>query len=218
MGRTPIGSVAWSSGSAGSRSKSFAAPRSSIRSAWAIPASCSDPTCARLATCYQRQADGSLEPLADTFPERPAVFSAGGGLFSTGADYLRFLRMFLGDGQFDGARLLRPETVALLAENHVGALDAGDLRSVRPERSNDGLFFPGIAKRWGLAGMITTELAPTGRSAGSWSWAGLYNTYFWVDPARRITGLILTQILPFCDRPVLDLFADFERAIYDLCG
>jgi methyl acetate hydrolase len=172
---------------------------------------------ARLATCYQRQADGSLEPVADTFPERPTVFSAGGGLFSTGADYLRFLRMFLGDGQFGGARLLRPETVALLAENHVGALDAGDLRSVSPERSNDGLFFPGIAKRWGLAGMITTELAPTGRNAGSWSWAGMYNTYFWVDPARRITGLILTQILPFCDQPVLDLFADFERAIYDAC-
>ncbi|MFN8540670.1 MAG: serine hydrolase [Thermomicrobiales bacterium] len=114
--------------------------------------------------------------------------------------------------------MLQPETVALLAENHVGELDAGDLHSVRPDRSNHGLFFPGMAKRWGLAGMLTTDLAPTGRSAGSWAWAGMYNTYFWLDPARRIAGFVLTQILPFCDQPVLDLFAEFERAIYDLRG
>ncbi|MFN8512618.1 MAG: serine hydrolase domain-containing protein [Chloroflexia bacterium] len=152
---------------------------------------------ARLATCYQRHPDGELEALADTFPERPAVFGGGGGLFSTGADYVRFLQMLLGDGQFDGGRVLQPETVALLAENHVGELDAGDLHSVRPDRSNHGLFFPGMAKRWGLAGMLTTDLAPTGRSAGSWAWAGMYNTYFWLDPARRIAGFVLTRSCRF---------------------
>jgi CubicO group peptidase (beta-lactamase class C family) len=173
---------------------------------------------ARLATCYLRRADGSLEPFASDFPDRPAVFSGGGGLFSTGPDYLRFLRMLLGDGQLDGVRLLQPETVALLAQNHIGALDAGDLTTFRPERSNNARFFPGVAKRWGLAGMITADLAPSGRSAGSWAWGGLWNTYFWVDPARRVAGLILTQILPFCDQAILDLFAEFERAIYDACG
>ena len=169
---------------------------------------------ARLATRYQRQADGALTPIVAEPPERPAVFSGGGGLYSTGPDYLRFLRMLLGDGQLDGVLLLQPETVALLAENHVGALDAGDLDTVWPDRSNDVRFFPGMVKRWGLAGLLTTERAPTGRSAGSWAWAGLYNTYFWVDPARRIAGLLLTQLLPFCDRAVLDLFGAFERAIY----
>jgi methyl acetate hydrolase len=169
---------------------------------------------ARLATCYQRRADGSLEQFASDFPERPAVFSGGGGLFSTGPDYLRFLRMLLGEGQLDGVRLLQPETVAMLAENHVGALDAGDLTTFRPDRSNDARFFPGMAKRWGLAGMLTIDRVPSGRSAGSWAWGGLWNTFFWVDPARRLAGLILTQILPFCDQPVLNLFDEFERAIY----
>ena len=158
---------------------------------------------ARLATCYQRRADGALTPI-----------DGGGGLFSTGPDYLRFLRMFLGDGQVDDARLLRAGTVAMLAENQIGALDAGDLDTTMPDSSNDVRFFPGMVKRWGLAGLITTERAPTGRSAGSWAWAGLYNTYFWVDPTRHIAGLLLTQLLPFCDRAVLDLFAAFERAVY----
>lgn len=169
---------------------------------------------ARLATCYQRQPDGSLTLFESSFPPRPAFFSGGGGLFSTGADYLRFLRMLLGDGQLDGVCLLQPETVALLAENHVGALAAGDMQTFRPDRSNNVNFFPGMAKRWGLTGMITAERVPGGRSAGSWAWGGLWNTYFWVDPARRIAGMILTQILPFCDQPVLDLFDEFERAIY----
>lgn len=169
---------------------------------------------ARLATCYHRQANGSLLPIADEFPARPASFSGGGGLFSTGHDYLRFLRMLLGGGQLDGARILQPATVTALAEHQIGALTFSDLRSARPERSNDSAFFPGMVKRWGLAGLVTTEPAPSGRSAGTWAWGGLWNTYFWVDPARRIAGLLLTQGLPFCDRPVLDLFDEFERAIY----
>ncbi len=83
-----------------------------------------------------------------------------------------------------------------------------------PALSNDAAFFPGMAKRWGLAGLLTTARAPTGRSAGSWSWGGLYNTFFWGDPTRRIAGLLMTQILPFGDRAVLDLCDAFERAIY----
>ena len=71
-----------------------------------------------------------------------------------------------------------------------------------------------MVKKWGLGYMISTEEAPTGRSAGSLAWAGLANTYFWIDPTRRLTGVILTQILPFADATVLNLFERFERAIY----
>ena len=62
--------------------------------------------------------------------------------------------------------------------------------------------------------MINEEEAPTGRSAGSLAWAGLGNTYFWIDPRRRVTGVILTQLLPFADTEVLRLFGQFEGEVY----
>ena len=71
-----------------------------------------------------------------------------------------------------------------------------------------------MVKKWGLGSMLTTQDVPAGRSAGSLSWAGLANTYYWIDPARRITGLLMTQIMPFGDAGVLNLFTEFERAIY----
>jgi methyl acetate hydrolase len=70
-----------------------------------------------------------------------------------------------------------------------------------------------MVKRWSLGGMLTTEAAPTGRSASSLAWCGLYNTYYWLDPTRRLTGLLATQITPFLDPPVLALAEQFEQAI-----
>lgn len=169
---------------------------------------------ARLATRHQRQENGTLTPIAEEAPRELAFFDGGGALYSTGADYLRFLRMFLGDGELDGARLLRPETIAEMGQNQIGELTVGTMRSTTPARSNDVAFFPGLGKTWGLGGLIVTDDTPDGRRAGSWSWAGLSNTYFWVDPTQRVAGLILTQILPFCDAPVLDLFSQFEHAVY----
>ena len=168
----------------------------------------------RLAPRHARQADGSLQMIPFVAPQAPEFLEGGGGLFSTGPDYLRFLRMLLGDGQLDGVRVLRPETVAALSANQIGDLTAGVLTSAEPLASNDVEFFPGMVKKWGLGCMITTEETPTGRAAGSLTWAGMANTYFWIDPTRRVTGLLLTQILPFGDPAVLDLFARFERAIY----
>jgi methyl acetate hydrolase len=71
-----------------------------------------------------------------------------------------------------------------------------------------------VPKRFGLGGMINTARAPNGRSAGSWAWGGAANTYFWVDPRQRVGGLLLTQIVPFADARVLELFGQFERAVY----
>jgi methyl acetate hydrolase len=172
---------------------------------------------ARRATRHVRQSDGSLEPApTDPPPARPAVYSGGGGLYSTGPDYLRFLRMLLGGGQLGDARVLPAETVLEIVRNQIGDLDAGRLTSASPAASNDIDLFPGMDQRWGLAGLINVRDLPGGRSAGSWAWAGLLNTYFWVDPSRRVAGLLLTQILPFGDRAVLDLLAEFERAVYAL--
>jgi methyl acetate hydrolase len=101
-----------------------------------------------------------------------------------------------------------------MARNQIGELTVGLLRTAIPGSSNDAEFFPGMVKKWGPGYMITTEPAPTGRSAGSLAWAGLANTYYWIDPTKRLCGVILTQVLPFADPTVLQLFADFEQAIY----
>jgi methyl acetate hydrolase len=169
---------------------------------------------ARLARLHARQPDGSLQPIAWEIREDLDFFEAGGGLYSTGPDYLRFARMLLGKGQLDGACILRAETVEEMSRNQIGDLNVRILETVAPDKSVDAEFFPGMVKKWGLGCMITTEPAPTGRSAGSHSWAGLANTFFWIDPTRRITGVLLTQVLPFCDPPALNLFTDFEGAIY----
>ncbi|MBV9323447.1 MAG: beta-lactamase family protein [Chloroflexi bacterium] len=169
----------------------------------------------RLAGMHFRQPDGSLTVIPDFQTEqKPEFFMGGGGLYSTGSDYLRLLRMFLGDGELDGVRLLKAETVAEMNRNQIGDLSVGRLTAAIPESSNDAEFFPGLAKKWGLAYMINAEDAPVGRSAGSLAWAGLANTYFWIEPKRRVTGVILTQVLPFADPAVLSLFENFERAVY----
>jgi CubicO group peptidase (beta-lactamase class C family) len=80
--------------------------------------------------------------------------------------------------------------------------------------TNDVDLYPGIVKKWGLSFMINTAKTPEGRSAGSLAWAGLANTYYWIDPARDITGVILMQVLPFADPKCLGAFAAFESGVY----
>ncbi len=168
----------------------------------------------RLAAMHARGPDGSLQAIPFEVPQEPEFFMGGGGLYSVGRDYLTFLRMLLGGGRLNGAQVLRPETVARMAENQIGDLTVGMLKTAIPANSNDAEFFPGMVKKWGLGYMISTEDAPTGRSANSLAWAGLANTYYWLDPTKRLAGLILTQILPFADPTVLRLFGEFESAIY----
>ena len=168
----------------------------------------------RLATVHQRDAEGSLEPTAA--PDSPwrEFWSGGGGLYSTGRDYLTFLQMLLHQGSFNGARLLRPQTVALMGQNQIGDIDAGILKTAMPQRSNDVDFFPGIPCKWGLGYMINTRPGPNGRSTGSMTWAGIFNTYYWVDPRKRVAGVFLTQILPFADDKAVALYGAFERGVY----
>ena len=83
-----------------------------------------------------------------------------------------------------------------------------------PPYSNDAEFFPGMVKKWGLGFMINTQRVPGGRSAGSLAWAGLGNTYFWIDPAKRVAGVILMQLVPFADAKAVAVFDKFEKAVY----
>jgi methyl acetate hydrolase len=173
---------------------------------------------ARRVAMHQRAADGRLTPVAFETPQTPEFLGGGGGLYSTAGDYLRFARMILGRGRLDGTELLRSETVDLMATNQIGALSVGVLRSVLPERSNDAEFFPGMVKHWGLGFLITTEDAPSGRAAGSLAWAGLGNTFYWIDLKQQVAAVLMTQILPFCDPAVMQLLKRFERALYDALG
>jgi CubicO group peptidase (beta-lactamase class C family) len=168
----------------------------------------------RLASMHARRPDGSLEAIEFEVPQEPEFFMGGGGLYGTGPDYLRFLRMLDGGGELDGVRILAPGTVAEMTRNQIGDLEVGRLTTAIPASSNDAEFFPGMVKRWGLGFLLNTEEGPTGRAAHSLAWAGLANTYYWLDPTRRLAGVLLTQILPFADDRVLRLFDQFETAVY----
>ena len=164
----------------------------------------------RLAGMHARTPQGGLAAMEFAMPEAPEVLSGGGGLYSTAADYGRFVRVLLNGG----APLLAPETFAELACVQTGARRAGTWTSAAPHLSRDIDLFPDMHTGWGLAAMVTPKAGPNGRNAGSLAWAGLGNTYYWADPAAGKGGVFLTQLLPFGDPEVLALFGTLERAAY----
>ena len=169
---------------------------------------------ARLASVHQRDANGALAPIEFGLPEEPEFLMGGGGLYGTASDYLAFAQMIMNDGTAESTRVLKPETVALMAQNNIGPAEVGVLKTAMPTLSNDVELFPGMSKKWGLSFLINTSQAPTGRSAGSLAWAGLANTYFWIDRTRRVAGVFLSQVLPFYDTTAIDLLTKFETEVY----
>lgn len=172
---------------------------------------------ARLAKIHHHGADGSFTPDMDLeIPQQPEFEMGGGGLYGTAGDYLKFVRMMLNQGKSDrGEQVLKPETVALMSKNAMGDCKVCLLKTAMPPLSNDAEFFPGLEKQWGLSFMINNAEAPTGRSAGSLAWAGLANTYFWIDQKKGVGGVYATQVLPFADSKALPLYYAFEKAVYD---
>jgi len=169
----------------------------------------------RLVSSYQRLRDGSLQETPRTQPSPPASFNGGGGLYSTAEDYVRFMQMILRRGRGSGdQQILQAKTVDLMASNQTGELRAGILKSVNPERSSDLDVHPGFSDRFGFGFLINPTAYKGGRSAGSLAWAGLMNTYFWIDPRRGVCGVALMQFLPFADSEAIGLLGDFERAVY----
>jgi methyl acetate hydrolase len=168
---------------------------------------------AREASLHVRDTTGKLVPQPLEKPKVAKVFSGGGGIYSTAPDYLTLQQALLNGGSLRGTSILRPETVALMSKNQIGNLEAGILKTTNPALSNDVDFFPGVHLRWGLGHMINVDSVPDGRKAGSLTWAGLYNTYYWIDPTMRIAGVIMMQILPFADRQALKAYRQFERGM-----
>ncbi len=163
---------------------------------------------------HARGEDGSLAAMQFELEQNPEFLMGGGGLYGTAGDYIKFTQMILNKGKGNGNQLLKPETVALMGQNHIGDLSVTKMISVAPMYTNDVDLYPDQVKKWGLSFLINTAKTAEGRSPGSLAWAGLANTYFWIDPARNVAGVILMQLLPFVDKKCLEAYAGFERGVY----
>jgi len=152
---------------------------------------------------------GGFATMEHEIPQTPEFHMGGGGLYSTVSDYLKFTRALL----MDGGPILGPETVKTMVQNHMaeGVL-CRPLKSQLPHMSTDLDFVDGM--KWGLSFMINPTAFPGRRSAGSLTWGGLANSYYWIDPARKVTGVWATQLLPFNDPRAIAAFENFERAVY----
>jgi CubicO group peptidase (beta-lactamase class C family) len=171
---------------------------------------------ARCATLYGRDGEQGLTemPFEIGGGAQAALVSGGGGLWSTASDYARFVRMVMNGGALDGARILSPESVAMMTSNQIGLLSAGKMGAVMPMLALPYEQFPGMNCGWSLSFLINPEPGPHGRAAGTLAWAGIANCYYWIDLKNDQFGIFLTQLLPFADPRALEAFAAFEQLAY----
>jgi len=169
----------------------------------------------RLVNTYDRQPNGMLKERAREMPPVPTALNGGGGLFSTAGDYVRFMQMILQHGRAaDGKQILQAATVDRMSANQIGDLSAGKLKTFEPDRSSDVDVHPGARDGWGLGFLINRTAYDGGRSAQSLAWAGILNTFYWIDPKRSLCAVLMMQYLPFVDREAVGLLGDFEKAVY----
>jgi len=168
----------------------------------------------RLVPLHQRKEDGTLAEQARP-PAKPVEFlSGGGGLHSTAADYLKFTRAMMADGRLGPRRILTPESVALMGRNQIGELGLRPVTSFMPQLVKDGAKMPGLPDKFGLGFALNTQPLEKGRGANTISWAGIYNTFFWIDRDKKVCAVLMTQMLPFLDDGPQALVDDFDRAVY----
>ncbi len=149
---------------------------------------------ARFAANYTREGDGPIRPIDTPEESRflavPEYKSGNGGLLSTMDDYLRFCRMLRNRGELDGTRILRPETVDLMTENHL----PGDMADMDAANFG-GLDWTGMG--FGLGFSVVLDPARVGYGhKGIYGWSGAASTYFWIDPAADLIAIFFTQFMP----------------------
>ena len=164
---------------------------------------------ARRAAMHSRDESGLV-----VVPHIGDAVSGGGGLSSTVGDYLIFMRMLLNQGSLDGTHILKSATVDMMFENHLGDLEVAAGRTQMPALSNDFDMGFGAPAKWGLGFLLHQMQTEAGRPAGSVSWAGLFNTYFWIDRKNDRCAVVGSQLLPFYDQTAVALLKDFETAVY----
>ena len=169
---------------------------------------------ARLVPAAARGADGVPVQIDFEFPSDADFHMGGGGLYSTGPDYLRFTRMLLAGGSLDGVQVLAPATVRLMGQNAIGDIEVPPFVSDNPAMALSAEMFPGQIARWGLSFVLNTEDIRGCRAANSLAWAGVHNTFFWIDPTRQLTAVLMMQLLPANDPQVLRTLVGYEQGLY----
>ena len=165
------------------------------------------------ARVHVRAGEGALSPV-EIYLGGGEFDGGGGGITSTAPDYARFVRMVLNQGQLEGNRVLRAETVAEMGRNQVAPLRAGYIGSAMPQLAQPFDTFPDQHTGWGLGFLINPERGPNGRSPGSLAWAGIFNSYYWIDPAAGLGGVFASQLQPFGDPGALAAFGALEAMAY----
>lgn len=159
-------------------------------------------------------AEGQWAPHEIAPPPGPEVYGMGHALYTTGPDYLTFIRMLLGGGELNGARVLAEDTVKMYCANQIGDLSVGKMTSYAPPLSADVDFFPEQENKFSLGCLMNTEDIDGKRQAGSQSWAGVLNTHYWFDPKAGVAAVIMLQHLPFVDDNCLAIYDAVEREVY----
>jgi CubicO group peptidase (beta-lactamase class C family) len=164
---------------------------------------------ARMVAVYQRKPDGTLTEV----PRQPVTpkkfYSGGGGLYSTASDYLRFTRALLAGGK----PVLKPETVAMMGQNQIGELTVQPMPSLMPQFIKDRVSLAGLDK-FGLGFALNSKAQENGRGPNTMGWAGVYNTYFWIDREKGLVAVLMMQLSPFMDDGAAKTLSDFDRAVY----
>ena len=168
----------------------------------------------RLVKVFERKDDGTLGAQPDA-PAPPGDFlSGGGGLHSTASDYLLFVRALMAGGQLGSRRILSGDSVAMMGANQIGDLTIRPVSSVIPQFATDGAALPGALDKFGLGFALNSKSAGTNRGVNTMSWAGIFNTFFWIDREKQIGAVLLSQSLPFLEPGSKKLVDDFDRAVY----
>ncbi len=157
--------------------------------------------------------DGNWVSAGNILPDDPQWWAGGHGLHSTPRDYIRFERALLRNGELDGERILKSETVDEAFTNQIGNLDfPHEIPTADPPITGEFNLGPGWKWGWGL--LLNTVDVPGARKAGTGAWAGLFNTHFWVDRTTGICASIYTNSLPFITPEALGLYGEYEQAVY----
>jgi methyl acetate hydrolase len=168
----------------------------------------------RIVATFARGQDGRLAEQ----PRPPATavefFSGGAGLFSTAADYMKLVRALMAGGRLEERRILTPESVAMMGTNQIGELTLRPMPSMLPQFAVDRAVLPGDVEKFGLGFALNLKATRSGRGARTMAWAGIYNTFFWIDREKHVGAVFMSQMLPYLDPGATKLLEDFDAAVY----
>ena len=170
----------------------------------------------RVPTNHSRFTGTLVEAARTPIPSTPTPpFRGDGGLYSTAQDYALFVRMLLNGGRLNGKKILSESSVRMMGENQIGSIFVERQPDADKQRTRP---FPlGAGKdKFGLGFQIASHDPAMAkfRSPGSMSWAGIFNTEFWIDPVKHIGAVQMMQVLPFYDDGAIRTLRDFEELVY----